>query len=109
MNHDLSKATDDLLMAIKTSKEYLALSSAEAKIQADKQLLTMISDIKLLQQQNLINPNLESEQLLSIKTKQLENNPVYLNYLVALNNFNEITIKINQQINQYLNNFIELK
>ena len=109
MNDQLNNSADKLIIAIKESLEYQQLMIVEEKINQNQLLLKLITDIKSLQQKNLINPTLDGEQILNLKIDQLNQNKIYSEYLEALKNFNQLTKKINQKINQYINNVIELK
>ena len=100
---------DDLFNAIEESSEYKEYLNIGKILKKDKEITTLVQEIKELQKKSV---NLEYQKDMSYKdidleiekkVKLLNNKPIYKEYLRRMNNFNNILSESSSNIEKYLN------
>ena len=103
---------NELFQAIENSNEYRAYLEIGAILERDKEINTLIDDIKSLQKKSV---NLEYNNDVSYKevdkeieekVKLLNSKPIYQEYLNRMGEFNDILSMSSNNIEEYINSKI---
>ncbi len=111
MNECWQKEIDEIISIIKNSNEYKNYIEVSNKLQQNKDIMTLIDEVKFLQKELVkkknkgINiKNIENE--IDNKVKLLEEYPIYLEYLYLQEDLNNSINLIKSSIENYIDSII---
>lgn len=99
MNKDILDKIDEIINIIENSDDYKKYLSLKESIKNNKELTTLINKVRILQQDYL--HKRINKTLLDEKTKELNNNPLYREYINTLSEINNIYGIIETSLNNY--------
>ena len=103
---------DELFEAINDSDEYKAYQNIGDVLAKDEEINSLISEIKVLQQQSVRLEEVGNEEYKEIdkeiekKVTLLNSKPIYQEYLRRMNEFNDVLAMSSNQIEKYVNSKI---
>lgn len=101
--------TDEIVDIIKNSEEYRKYIEVSNKMKDHKEIMSLIDEIKSLQKQ-LVKEQSLNKDVTSIdneinnKLKQLEEYPIYLEYIYLQEDLNESIGLVKERIEKHINN-----
>lgn len=109
MRNKILEKTDEIIEIIKNSNEYQQYIEISNKMKDNKEIVSLINDIKKLQQklvkeQSLGNDINVLDNEINDKLKRLEEYPIYLEYLYLQEDLNKSINLIKESIEDYINN-----
>ena len=109
MRNKILEKTDEIIEIIKNSKEYQQYIEISNKMKDNKEIVSLINDIKKLQQklvkeQSVGNDITVLDKEINDKLKILEEYPIYLEYLYLQEDLNNSINLIKESIEDYINN-----
>ena len=99
MNKDILEKIDEIINIIENSEDYQKYLSLKEKIKNNGELTKLINEVRILQQDYL--HKRINKTLLDEKTKELNNNPIYREYINTLSEINNIYGIIETNLNNY--------
>ena len=100
---------EELFQAIKESKEYQSYLNIGSVIEKNDEINNLVNEIKKLQKKSVTleyqhdDRYHEVDEIIEKKVKELNNNPIYQEYLRRMNEFNDILAESSHQIEEYVN------
>lgn len=100
---------DELFQAINESEEYKAYKNIGDVLEKDEEITNLINNIKTLQQKSVRleeagnDEYKEVDKEIEIEVKQLNEKPIYQEYLKRMNELNDILAMSSKQIEDYIN------
>ena len=109
MRNKILEKTDEIIEIIKNSNEYQQYIEISKKMKDNKEIVSLINNIKKLQQklvkeQSLGNDINVLDNEINDKLKRLEEYPIYLEYLYLQEDLNKSINLIKESIENYINN-----
>lgn len=109
MRNKILEKTDEIIEIIKNSNEYQQYIEISKKMKDNKEIVSLINNIKKLQQklvkeQSLGNDINVLDNEINDKLKRLEEYPIYLEYLYLQEDLNKSINLIKESIEDYINN-----
>lgn len=108
----INNKINELFDTINNSKEYLEYQKIKDVLEKDESIISLIEEIKILQQKSVdleYNNDLkymEIDKEIEEKVNELNNNPIYQEYLNKINEFNDILATSSKMLEQYVNDKI---
>ena len=108
----INERIDDLFLAIKNSSEYQEYLNIGEVMDKDSEIKRLVDEIKKLQQKsvNLEYNNDDSykevDKEIEKKVLELNSRPLYQEYLIRMNNLNDILSESSNNIEKYINSKI---
>ena len=99
MNKEILEKVDEIINLINQSSEYQKYLMLKRKLEANKEIIILINEIKILQKD--IVHHLKNELELEEKQKKLESIPLYLEYENTLDELNNTYNIIENTLNNY--------
>ncbi len=102
----------ELFQAIQESKEYQSYLNIGSVIEQDDEIVSLVNEIKKLQQKSVELEYHHDEKYKEIdreiesKVQDLNNRPIYQEYLRRMDEFNDIIAESSNQIEKYVNSKI---
>ena len=103
---------EELFQAIEQSREYQSYLNIGRVIEADEEINLLVNEIKELQKKSVEleyhhdERYKEIDQEIESKVKNLNNRPIYQEYLRRMDEFNDILAESSHQIEGYVNSKI---
>ncbi len=104
MNNEILDKIDEIISKIENSDDYLKYLDLKSKIENNKNLVSLIREIKILQKD--VVHHLDKNKLLDEKINELNNNPLYREYINVIYDINNTYMIIENNINNYFYNKI---
>ena len=99
MNKDILDKIDEIINIIENSDDYKKYLSLKESIKNNKELTTLINEVRILQQ-DYLHKKVE-KKVLDKKTRELNDNPLYREYINTLSEINNIYKIIETSLNNY--------
>ena len=99
MNNEILKKVDELIKEIEKSSEYQKYLSLKEQINKNKELMSLVNKVRLLQKDYV--HHLSSKKELEEVTNELYNYPLYREYINTLDEINNIYTIIENSLNNY--------
>ena len=105
--NDIDKKIDEIITYIKTKEEYKRCIELKEKMKGNKELTTLIDDIKK-KQKEYINSNYDekAKKDLDILNERLDTFPIYLEYNANLRVVNEMISLLKSSLDNYFDSVI---
>ena len=97
---------DNLFKTIKESKEYQDYIKIENAIKKDKDLISLIEEIKNLNKKATILEYKEIDKIIKEKTAVLNSNPLYIEYKNKMDTLNDILSSSSNLIQKYIDEVV---
>ncbi len=102
MNNDKILAKiDEIINKIENSEEYLKYLDLKKKIENNKDLVSLIREVKVLQKD--VVHHMDKKDLLNSKIYELNNNPLYREYNNTIYEINNTYAILENNLNNYFN------
>ena len=104
----IEKKINELFETIENSNEYKSYLEIGKVLESDKEINTLIKEIKKLQQKsvnleyNNDNSYIEVDKEIEKKVKLLNSKPIYQEYLRLMNEFNDVIAMSSNNIEKYI-------
>ena len=107
-NDDIKRKAEELVKALKEDKRYKEYINLRNEVKNNKDILDKMQKIKTLQKEYVKSAYLDKNIKLKINelTKELEQNPIYKDYLIKEKEINNILINISEGLNITFNNIL---
>ena len=99
MNKEILDKVDEIVKTIEESSEYQKYLTLKEQIDNNKELKELINEVRILQKDVL--HHIEKESKLEEKTTELNNNPLYREYINTLDEINNTFSIIENSLNKY--------
>lgn len=102
MNKEILSKVDEIINIIENSNEYQKYLSIKEKIDNNKELKSLINEVRVLQKD--IVHHVKDKSLLEKKTSELNSHPLYIEYVNILDEINNTFSIIESSLNKYFYN-----
>ena len=99
MNKEILDKVDEIINNIEQSDEYQKYLQLKMQIDNCKELKKIINEVKILQKD--VVHHVTSENKLKEKLNELNNNPLYREYINTLDEINNLYMIIENELNNY--------
>ena len=99
MNKEINDKVDEIIKCIEESSEYQKYLMLKEQINSNKELKMLINEVRVLQKDSIHHVKDISE--LDKKTDELNNHPLYREYINTLDNINNTFNIIENSLNNY--------
>ena len=99
LNNEILAKVDEILLMIQKSNEYQKYEKLQKTLEKNKKIQILINEIRVLQKDTV--HHLETEDKLKKKQEELENIPLYREYVNTLAELNNIYNLLETSINHY--------
>ena len=99
LNKEILDKVDEIVKTIEESSEYQKYLTLKEQIDNNKELKELINEVRILQKDVL--HHIEKESKLEEKTTELNNNPLYREYINTLDEINNTFSIIENSLNKY--------
>lgn len=109
----IENSISELFNSIESSPEYIEYQKIKKILESDKEVLTLVDEIKELQQKSTVleynnDPKyLELDKEIEEKVKKLNKMPTYIKYLQAMEEFNQVLKMSSSLISNYVDDIIK--
>ena len=109
MNNKILNKMDEIIDIIKNSDEYKGYMEISNKMKNNKDIMTLIEEVKLLQkrlvkEKSLGNDISNIDKEINNKLKHLEEYPIYLDYIYLQEDLNNSIGLVKTSVENYINN-----
>ncbi|MBQ3435439.1 MAG: YlbF family regulator [Bacilli bacterium] len=109
MNKEIDKSLEEVINYIKSKKEYQKCIDLKKKMNNNKELTTLINDIKKKQKEYINSGNsVKLEKGLKKLNNELDKYPIYIEYNNNLKTINEDIEILKKRLNDYFTSVIEI-
>lgn len=105
---DIEEKIDELFDDFEESKLYKDYLSVQDKISKDKEIISVINEIKKFQKISANNKDKSVELKINELYKKLESYPIYQSYLIMHDEIEEELFMIKEVFDKYFNNLLTL-
>lgn len=106
--NDIEEKIDELFDDFEESKLYKDYLSVQDKISKDKEIISVINEIKKFQKISANNKDKSVELKINELYKKLESYPIYQSYLIMHDEIEEELFMIKEVFDKYFNNLLTL-
>ena len=99
MNNEILDKVDEIINKIETSELYKKYIDLQKKIENNKEIMLLINEVRVLQKD--IVHHLDKKNELEMKQQELNNNPLYREYINTIDEINNTYNIIENSLNNY--------
>lgn len=107
--NDIVKKIDELFNDFEESKLYKDYLNVQDKMVKDKEIISIINEIKKFQKISANNKDKSVELKINDLYKKLESYPIYQSYLIMHDQIEEELFMIKEVFDKYFNNLLNLR
>lgn len=107
--NDIVKKIDELFNDFEESKLYKDYLNVQDKMVKDKEIISIINEIKKFQKISANNKDKSVELKINDLYKKLESYPIYQSYLIMNDQIEEELFMIKEVFDKYFNNLLNLR
>lgn len=106
MNNVIIEDIEELITSIENSDIYIHYKDVYNRLKENSDIKNLIIDIKKINKSLVLNPSIKLEEELNIKTKALNQIPLYQDYLEKQEELNNLLIVVKNKIDIFMRDIL---